>query len=58
VIGSCVWAWFIKANSMQVFGMSVLLGMGTSIILVMSLSMLASLIGRDTVGFTVNIFVV
>nr|CAB3263794.1 major facilitator superfamily domain-containing protein 12-like [Phallusia mammillata] len=48
VLGACIWAHFIPMNSFMVFGMAVFLGMGTSIILVMSLSMTAKLIGKAT----------
>uniref|UniRef100_H2XPZ1 Major facilitator superfamily associated domain-containing protein n=1 Tax=Ciona intestinalis TaxID=7719 RepID=H2XPZ1_CIOIN len=48
VIGACTWAHFLPENSMQIFGLAVVLGIGTSTILVMSLSMTARLIGKET----------
>ncbi|KAI0214323.1 Major facilitator superfamily domain-containing protein 12 [Lamellibrachia satsuma] len=45
VIGYSVWTWFLSAASLwQVFAMAVLLGTGTSTVLVTSLSMTADLI--------------
>ncbi|KAK2161373.1 hypothetical protein NP493_1587g00039 [Ridgeia piscesae] len=48
VIGYSVWTWFLSAASLwQVFAMAVLLGIGTSTVLVTALSMTADLIGDN-----------
>lgn len=48
VIGYSVWTWFLSAASMwEVFAMAVLLGFGTSTVLVTALSMTADLIGEN-----------
>ena len=49
VIAGCIWGHFLQEGSMQIFGMAIFLGLGNSIILVMSLSMTTRLIGKDTV---------
>ncbi|XP_076819781.1 major facilitator superfamily domain-containing protein 12-like isoform X1 [Clavelina lepadiformis] len=48
VVSSCVWGNFIPEQSMQIFGQAILLGFGNSIILIISLSMTARLIGKET----------
>ena len=54
VIGYSVWTWFLSAASLwQVFAMAVLLGIGTSTVLVTALSMTADLIGENVVS---NVF--
>ncbi len=54
VAASCVWMWFLTQNTaMQVFGAAVLLGIGTSTILITSLAMTADLIGENTVNLHV-----
>ena len=50
VISAAIWSHYLKEESMQVFGMAALLGCGTSVILVVSLSMTACLIGSNTVS--------
>lgn len=50
ILAACVWAHFLQVGSLQIIGMAVLLGLGTSIILVVSLSMTATLIGNATVS--------
>ena len=48
---ACVALRFIPEKSLLIFGVAVLLGFGNSIILVMSLSMTARLIGNDAVSY-------
>uniref|UniRef100_H2ZKP2 Major facilitator superfamily domain-containing protein 12 n=1 Tax=Ciona savignyi TaxID=51511 RepID=H2ZKP2_CIOSA len=48
VISVNVWAYLIPEKSMQIFGYAIGLGIGTSVVLVMSLSMTARLIGKET----------
>lgn len=47
---ACLWMWFLgESNRMQVFGVAIFMGAGSSTLLVTSLSMVADLIGVNTV---------
>lgn len=52
VLVSCTWAHFLDADAEEtkryVFGLAAILGVGTTIILVMCLSMLSEMVGRNT----------
>lgn len=52
VLGACIWSYFLEASHAEtnrdIFFVAVLLGLGTTIILVMCLSMLSELVGRNT----------
>lgn len=49
--GACVWMWFHELHD-QVYGVAVLLGISSTILLVTSLAMIADLINENTVGNT------
>ena len=52
VIGACIWMFFLSSNTeLEIIGAAILLGMGNSTILVTSLSILADLIGENTVSY-------
>ncbi|XP_039250508.1 major facilitator superfamily domain-containing protein 12-like isoform X2 [Styela clava] len=52
VLGACIWSYFLEAfeeeTKRDIFFIAVLLGLGTTIILVMCLSMLSELVGQNT----------
>ena len=51
VVGYSAWSWFLTGSTLwQVFGVAVLLGAGSSTLLVTSLTMTADLIGENVVG--------
>ena len=52
ILGFAVWVLLDLQMGIRVYGAAVLLGSGSAIILVMSLSMTANLIGDQTVGFS------
>ena len=45
-----IWMWFLPSNSKQIYGASVTLGFGGSMLLVTALTMLADLIGENVVS--------
>lgn len=45
-----VWMWFIPPRNAQIYGASVLIGIGGSTLLVTALTMLADLIGDNVVS--------
>ncbi|XP_048584025.1 major facilitator superfamily domain-containing protein 12 isoform X2 [Nematostella vectensis] len=47
IFAACVWMWFLPARNAQVYGVSVLIGIGGSTLLVTALTMLADLIGEN-----------
>lgn len=47
--GSCVWLWFHNLHD-QIFGVSILLGVASTILMVTSLAMAADLINTSTVS--------
>ena len=55
VVGYSVWSWFLSGSTLwQVFGVAILLGAGSSTVLVTSLTMTADLIGENVVSTTLT----
>uniref|UniRef100_A0A915IJZ5 Protein MAK10 homolog n=1 Tax=Romanomermis culicivorax TaxID=13658 RepID=A0A915IJZ5_ROMCU len=52
-VGSCVWMWFHELHTM-VYAVSVLLGMASTILLVVSLALIADLISENTLTMHIN----
>jgi len=47
VVGSCVWALYLDGSNYQFYGMAILLGIGTSMMLTIALTMTSCLIGEN-----------
>ncbi|XP_031554632.1 major facilitator superfamily domain-containing protein 12-like isoform X3 [Actinia tenebrosa] len=47
IFAVCIWMWFLPPRNAQVYGVSVLIGVGGSTLLVTALTMLADLIGEN-----------
>lgn len=54
MLGACTWTHFLKENDAtsrtSIFFLATILGLGTTIILVMCLSMLSDMVGENTVS--------
>jgi len=53
VVGSCIWALYLDGSNYQFYGMAIMLGIGTSMMLTIALTMTSCLIGenKETTAF-------